>query len=82
MVSTEEERLPIRVPVSVRGLNASEPFPIPIFVFAFSHIRIACMPCFVHGQNSNTLSRQFCSLKVPLVCSTFFLYVLRSIPAM
>jgi len=70
MVPTEEERFPIRVPVSVRGLNASEPFPIPIFVL--SHIRIACMPCFVHGQNSNTLQTIFCSLKVPLVCSTFF----------
>ena len=44
MVPTEEERLPIRVPVSVRGLNASELLPHTSFrpfpIFA-SHVRRA-----------------------------------------
>jgi hypothetical protein len=81
MVPTEEKRLPIRVPISVRGLNASEsPFPIPLFVlFPHSHRMYAVLragPEFEHSLQTILL------IENSLIIFDSFLYFLRSIPAM
>src|SRR5258708_8578521 len=79
MVPTEEERLPVRVPISVRGLSAitffhgpalrrSLPFASLSYSF-FSHFA-SRWSCFKQGRSLNELSlcsftRQFCSLNFP-----------------
>ena len=64
MVSTQEERLPVRVPVSVRGLNALDHSPtiwhhsplycmhFPFFHTFASHVGLSC---FAQGQSPNIL---------------------------
>jgi len=70
MVPKEEERLPIRVPVSVRGLNAFESsFLIPFFTFA-SHG--CCASCMVKLEHSPCFLQTILLIESSLSCSTFF----------
>lgn len=67
MVSTEEERLPVRVSVSVRGLSALLHSPPITSSFSFVFLTSASQwSCFMQGQSPNEHSllftRQFCSL--------------------
>jgi hypothetical protein len=90
MVSTEEERLPVRVSVSVRGLSAiptfrglalrhSPPFASSHLSFRSSHIRITMVMLHAGPKPNRTLSllftRQFCSLNSLI---TFDIFRVRS----
>lgn len=83
MVPTEEERLPIRVPVSVRGLNASESFLIPFFrSFPHSYRMLAVFRAGPKPKYSPcSLQTIFLLIESFLIMFDIFLYVLRSILA-
>ena len=76
MVPTEEERLPVRVSISVRGLSAllrSPPITFLSFI-RFSHICITLVMLHA-GQRPNEHSlfftRQLLLIEFPLLCSAF-----------
>ncbi|SRR5713226_2227833 len=94
MVPTEEERLPVRVPISVRGLSAinffhgpalrrSLPFASLSYSF-FSHFA-SRWSCFKQGRSLNEHTLFFYQtillFEFPLLRSTSSVYVLRSMLA-
>jgi len=76
MVPTEEERLPVRVSISVRGLSAFlRSSPITSY-FSFGFLTFAShWSCFMQGQRPNEHSlfftRQLLLIEFPFLCSAF-----------
>ena len=75
MVPTEEERLPVRVSISVRGLSAFL-CPSPITYFSFGFLTLAShWSCFMQGQRPNEHSlfftRQLLLIEFPFLCLAF-----------
>jgi hypothetical protein len=92
MVPTEEERLPVRVSVSVRGLSAFHfrgrtlHHSLPHVSFVLTHIRITMVMLHARPKPKRTLSllftRQFCSLNFSYYVRHFCTFLGRYWPAM
>jgi hypothetical protein len=75
MVPTEEERFPVRVSISVRGLSAVNSLFASLCLIRSSHICIAMVMLHAGLKPERTLSlffpRQFCSLNFLITFDVF-----------